>query len=171
MNAPWLKLQLALISPRQRSEAGFFAQDGTSGRVYGMDKVRAEAAKWTPEEIERVRNRPRARSSEFRQDREAMQLANVIHGAAAIDFIALSLGHIYIGTIGIEGSYAAMRHGTVDETWAKEHFDIWYREVTAERGRPTPVMPTATARASPLNDGWNVLPHLKTKQLPQPIGK
>lgn len=92
----------------------------------------------------------------FGQGREAMQLANVIHAAAAIGFMALSLGHIYIGTIGIEGSYAAMRHGTVDETWAKEHFDIWYREVVTERGRPAPGMPAATAPASPVKDGWRV---------------
>jgi formate dehydrogenase subunit gamma len=71
----------------------------------------------------------------FGQTRQAMQLANVIHAVAAVVFIAMSLGHIYLGTIGLEGSYDAMRHGTVDETWAKEHHDIWYRELVARSGQ------------------------------------
>src|SRR5688500_8591484 len=41
----------------------------------------------------------------FGQGREAMQLANVIHAVAAVAFMAMSLGHIYLGTIGMEGSY------------------------------------------------------------------
>ena len=28
-----------------------------------------------------------------------------------------------------------MRHGTVDETWAKEHHEYWYREVMAGERR------------------------------------
>jgi formate dehydrogenase subunit gamma len=67
--------------------------------------------------------------------------------------MALSLGHVYLGTIGLEGSYDAMRHGSVDETWAKEHHDIWYRQVMSERGRPTPGMSPARAPASPMKDG------------------
>jgi len=31
------------------------------------------------------------------------------------------MGHIYIGTIGMKGSYRAMRTGYVDEGWAKAH--------------------------------------------------
>lgn len=64
----------------------------------------------------------------FGQGREAMQLANVIHASAAVIFIAMSFGHIYLGTIGMEGSYDSMRHGIVDEAWAKEHHEYWYRE-------------------------------------------
>ena len=62
----------------------------------------------------------------FGQGREAMQLANIIHATAAVIFMAMSLGHIYLGTIGMEGSYDAMRHGIVDEAWAKEHHEYWY---------------------------------------------
>jgi formate dehydrogenase subunit gamma len=64
----------------------------------------------------------------FGQGREAMQLANVIHAIAAVLYIAMSLGHIYLGTIGMEGSYDSMRHGVVDEAWAKEHHEYWYRD-------------------------------------------
>jgi formate dehydrogenase subunit gamma len=90
------------------------------------------------------------------QGRETMQLANVIHAVAAVGFMALSLGHVYLGTIGLEGSYHAMRHGSVDETWAKEHHDIWYQQVISERGRSAPGMSPAHAPASPMKDGWEL---------------
>jgi len=78
----------------------------------------------------------------FEQGRSAMQLANMIHGTAAALFIAAGLGHIYMGTIGATGAYEAMRHGTVDATWAKEHHELWYEDVIehgdvrASRGTP-----------------------------------
>jgi formate dehydrogenase subunit gamma len=84
----------------------------------------------------------------FGQSREAMQIANVIHAVAAVLFIALSLAHIYIGTIGMEGAYDAMRHGYVDETWAKEHHLYWYQEISEERGR-TGRRPAAPPPGSP----------------------
>jgi formate dehydrogenase subunit gamma len=92
----------------------------------------------------------------FGQGREAMQLANIIHAISAVGFIAFGLGHIYLGTIGVEGSYDAMRHGTVDETYAKEHNEIWYREVMAQRSHPGPGMSRTTAPASSMQDGWKV---------------
>ncbi len=70
----------------------------------------------------------------FGQLRATMQWANVIHATASILLIALSLGHIYLGTIGLEGAYRAMRTGYVDETWAKEHHALWYED--AKAGKP-----------------------------------
>jgi formate dehydrogenase subunit gamma len=90
----------------------------------------------------------------FGQTRETMQVANVIHAVAAVVYMAMSLGHIYLGTIGLEGSYDAMRHGTVDEAWAKEHHEIWYREIMARRDRSTPGAVPTTAPASPMKEGW-----------------
>jgi formate dehydrogenase subunit gamma len=58
-----------------------------------------------------------------------MQEAWIWHASAALLYVAISLGHIYLGTIGLEGSYQAMRTGYVDETWAKEHHQYWYEEV------------------------------------------
>ena len=49
--------------------------------------------------------------------------------------IALAFTHIYIGTIGTEGAYESMRLGLVDESWAKEHHEIWYEEVKAGKAR------------------------------------
>jgi len=69
----------------------------------------------------------------FDQTRATMQEAWIWHASAALIYIAISLGHIYMGTIGVEGSYQAMRTGSVDETWAKEHHEYWYNEVKSGR--------------------------------------
>jgi formate dehydrogenase subunit gamma len=65
----------------------------------------------------------------WNQGRELMQQANVVHAICAILFMAASMGHIYIGTVGMEGAYRAMRDGYVDEEWAREHHALWYEEV------------------------------------------
>ena len=65
--------------------------------------------------------------------RELMVEANLIHAVVGLAFIAMSLGHIYIGTIGTEGAYQGMREGYVDETWAKEHHALWYEEVKSDK--------------------------------------
>ena len=65
----------------------------------------------------------------FDQVRSTMQLANIVHIASAMVMIAFALGHIYVGTIGVEGAYRNMADGVTDETWAKEHHELWYNEV------------------------------------------
>ena len=73
----------------------------------------------------------------FDQTRAMMQDAWIWHASAAIVYISISFGHIYLGTIGLDGSYQAMRSGWVDETWAKEHHEYWYNEVkSSSAGRP-----------------------------------
>ena len=67
----------------------------------------------------------------FDQTRHTMQIANIVHGVGALLFVLASFGHIYMGTIGTEGAYQAMKTGMVDETWAKEHHELWYDEVKA----------------------------------------
>jgi formate dehydrogenase subunit gamma len=83
----------------------------------------------------------------WNQGREVMQQANVIHAIAAVIFICLGLGHAYLGTIGLQGAYRAMRDGYVDETWAREHHVLWYEEVKAgkraERILPAGAQPAA----------------------------
>jgi formate dehydrogenase subunit gamma len=83
----------------------------------------------------------------WNQGREAMQLANVIHDLAAVCFIAASLAHVYIGTIGMEGAYQAMRRGYVDEEWAREHHALWYEDVKAGR-RPERIAPAGAQPAT-----------------------
>ena len=68
---------------------------------------------------------------------DGMQLAQIIHAVVGVLFIAAMLGHIYIGTIGMEGASEAMTEGTVDVNWAKQHHSIWVQEETA-RGANDP---------------------------------
>lgn len=65
----------------------------------------------------------------FDQGRGVMQIANIVHLVGGIVVTGLSFGHMYLGTAGVPGAYEAMRHGYVDETWAKEHHEYWYDEV------------------------------------------
>ncbi|MDO9597198.1 MAG: formate dehydrogenase subunit gamma [Azoarcus sp.] len=69
--------------------------------------------------------------------RADMQLANIIHGVSGIVLLTLAFGHIYMGTVGVEGAYQSMKTGYVDETWAKEHHEFWYHDVKAGKsGHP-----------------------------------
>jgi formate dehydrogenase subunit gamma len=68
-------------------------------------------------------------------DIAGMQLAQVVHAVVAVLFIALILGHIYIGTLGMEGAFEAMGSGEVDLNWAKEHHDLWLAQQLANEDR------------------------------------
>lgn len=61
--------------------------------------------------------------------RETMQTAHLFHSIAGIGLTAISLGHIYLGTLGNEGTFGGMVDGYVDEGWAKQHHSLWYKEV------------------------------------------
>jgi formate dehydrogenase subunit gamma len=69
----------------------------------------------------------------FGTDIADMQLAQVVHAVVAILFVALILGHIYIGTLGMEGAFEAMGTGEVDINWAKEHHDLWLARQLANK--------------------------------------
>jgi formate dehydrogenase subunit gamma len=64
----------------------------------------------------------------FEQGRPVMQIANVVHLVGSLLVMTLSLAHIYIGSIGMEGALDSMKTGYVDETWAKEHHELWFDE-------------------------------------------
>ncbi len=64
----------------------------------------------------------------FGQGRVVMELSHVVHGLSAVVMIAVSFGHIYLGTAGMEGSFSSMANGYVDENWAKAHHDLWLKE-------------------------------------------
>jgi len=65
-------------------------------------------------------------------DIRILQASTILHALGAIALISVAIGHIYIGTIGMEGSIDSMLKGEVDENWAKEHHDLWYEEVTGK---------------------------------------
>jgi formate dehydrogenase subunit gamma len=84
--------------------------------------------------------------------RADMQLAHMIHTTAAVLMMALFLGHIYIGTIGMRGAYSAMRNGHVNEEWAREHHELWHDDIRAgkipaQRSSPGAAATPPTARA------------------------
>ena len=79
----------------------------------------------------------------FENTRGNMQVAHMVHAVAAVFMMCLFLGHIYIGTLGMQGAYKAMRTGYVDEAWAKDHHVYWYEDVKAgkipaQRSEPMP---------------------------------
>jgi len=56
------------------------------------------------------------------------QLSLVWHASVSLLMIALIIGHIYIGTLGMEGAFDAMGTGKVDANWAAEHHNLWAAE-------------------------------------------
>lgn len=82
----------------------------------------------------------------FGQTRYILQLTNYLHIASAVLYIAFTMGHIYLGTIGTPGAYQGMRHGMVDEEWARTHHVLWYDEV---KNNPPAAAPLGHGAASP----------------------
>jgi formate dehydrogenase subunit gamma len=62
-----------------------------------------------------------------------LQIAHLVHGTAGVVFITGGIGHIYLGTLGMDGALEGMTRGDVDANWAKEHHDLWYQESIAAR--------------------------------------
>ncbi len=65
----------------------------------------------------------------FGQSRETMSYYHWIHSISTVVIMAASMGHIYMGTIAMEGAFEAMATGYCDANWAKEHHDVWYEEM------------------------------------------
>jgi formate dehydrogenase subunit gamma len=74
----------------------------------------------------------------FGQTRYILQWANYLHLGGATFYLIAAMGHIYIGTLGTPGAYHAMRYGTVDETWARQHHEAWYEQVKGGGVPPAP---------------------------------
>lgn len=66
-------------------------------------------------------------------ERAGMQVAHMVHATSTILMTVMMFGHFYLGTIGMRGAYRGMRHGYVDEGWAKEHHALWYEDIKAGR--------------------------------------
>jgi formate dehydrogenase subunit gamma len=65
--------------------------------------------------------------------------------------MVLFMGHIYMGTLGMSGAYKAMRTGYVDETWAKEHHELWYDDIKAGKIPAQRSSAPGVASAKPAN--------------------
>jgi formate dehydrogenase subunit gamma len=66
---------------------------------------------------------------------EEMQLAQLWHAIVSFVLMAIILAHIYIGSVGMEGAYAAMGSGEVEEQWAKEHHSLWVKDVKEKQAQ------------------------------------
>ena len=77
--------------------------------------------------------------------RESMQFWHIVHSACGLFLIAVSLGHMYLGSIGTEGVLEGMVSGDVDEGFAKQHHSVWYEEV---KGGSAPAKSEAAPGAS-----------------------
>lgn len=75
-----------------------------------------------------------------------MQVAQYVHAVVGMLLIAVILAHIYIGTLGMEGAFTAMRTGKVDLAWAEEHHPVW---VEQQRARTEGGQPQLPPRATP----------------------
>lgn len=89
----------------------------------------------------------------YGQTRELMQTASIIHAITSIIWIALMLGHIYLGSVGVEGALEGMSTGRVDENWAKQHHSLWYEEArrqgTTQTAGDAARRPGGAARGEP----------------------
>jgi formate dehydrogenase subunit gamma len=99
------------------------------------------------------------------QTRYVMQVANVLHVAGAALYMTFTMGHAFIGTIGTPGAYEAMRHGTVDENWAKMHHRLWYEQMKTgvppgldQDGNVIPGTGTGAGAPTPDRDGSGIGP-------------
>lgn len=64
---------------------------------------------------------------------QEQQFNQVWHAIVGIVMIGVILAHIYIGSIGMQGAFAAMGSGRVDANWAREHHSLWYERITGEK--------------------------------------
>ena len=80
-------------------------------------------------------------------ERSTMQIAHVIHAVATVLMMCAIMGHVYMGTLGMAGAYQGMKTGYVDETWAKEHHELWYDDIKSGK---IPAQRSADAPASPI---------------------
>ncbi len=72
---------------------------------------------------------------------EEMQFAQLWHAIVGFVLMAIIIAHIYIGSIGMEGAFAAMGSGQVDVNWATDHHSLWVeklREDEKTRAAATP---------------------------------
>ena len=75
-------------------------------------------------------------------ERSTMQVTHMVHLVSNILMVVMFMGHIYLGTVGTEGAYEGMKTGYVDETWAREHHQLWLDDIKsgkipAQRSQPS----------------------------------
>ncbi len=64
-----------------------------------------------------------------------LQWLHGIHTVVAALMIAMIIGHIYLGSFGVQGSFDAMAKGDVDLEWARTHHPLWVARIVGRRRR------------------------------------
>lgn len=77
---------------------------------------------------------------------QEQQLNQIWHAIVGVLFIVIILGHIYIGSVGMEGAFDAMGSGEVDTNWAREHHSLWVEEME-QKAKSTPAAGSASQPA------------------------
>jgi formate dehydrogenase subunit gamma len=72
---------------------------------------------------------------------QQVQVALLFHGVSGLLFIALIIGHIYIGSVGMEGAIDAVGSGQVDLKWAQDHHNLWVEEVIEKQAAEEQTQP------------------------------
>jgi formate dehydrogenase subunit gamma len=62
-----------------------------------------------------------------------MQVMQVLHSTVAAVMIAVVIGHVYLGSVGVRGSFDAMAKGRVDVAWAQTHHPLWVQQEIARQ--------------------------------------
>ncbi len=60
---------------------------------------------------------------------QEQQYAQTWHVIMSIVLTTIIIAHIYIGSVGMQGAFAAMGSGKVDLNWAKEHHNLWVNQL------------------------------------------
>lgn len=68
----------------------------------------------------------------FGLGREWMELAHAAHTITALSLLMVTIGHIYISTLGMESAIDGMTTGYCDLNWAREHHDWWAQRCEEE---------------------------------------
>jgi len=77
---------------------------------------------------------------------QEQQLNQIWHAIVGVLFIVIILGHIYIGSVGMEGAFDAMGSGEVDTNWAREHHSLWVEEME-QKAKSAPAAGSASQPA------------------------
>lgn len=60
---------------------------------------------------------------------QEQQYVQLWHAIVGIFMSMVIIGHIYIGSVGMEGAFDAMGTGEVDLNWAREHHNLWVEDL------------------------------------------
>lgn len=60
---------------------------------------------------------------------QEQQYAQLWHAIVGVFMTVVIIGHIYIGSVGMEGAFDAMGTGDVDLNWAREHHNLWVKDL------------------------------------------